>query len=127
MDTNKHNDDLVEFFRQNSFEMMADYERIQSRSREDPGTAGDQGEENWAELLRDWLSPVHQIVTKGRILGATGIASHQIDVIVLKDAYPKRLVSGEVGVEGHLVQRDGSHAKPYQVRQVRQAVLRNRL
>ena len=25
------------------------------------------------------------------------------------------------------MQRDGSHAKPYQVRQVRQAVLRNRL
>ena len=25
------------------------------------------------------------------------------------------------------IQRDGSHAKPYQVRQVRQAVLRNRL
>ena len=93
MDTNKHNDDLVEFFRQNSFEMMADYERIRSRSREDPGTAGDQGEENWAELLRDWLSPAYQIVTKGRILGATGIASHQIDVIVLKAAYPKRLLS----------------------------------
>ncbi len=25
------------------------------------------------------------------------------------------------------IQRDGSHAKPYQVRQVRQAILRNRL
>ena len=93
MDTNKHNDDLVEFFRQNSIEMMADYERIRNRSHEDPGTAGDQGEENWAELLRDWLSPAYQIVTKGRILGATGIASPQIDVIVLKAVYPKRLLS----------------------------------
>ena len=93
MDTSKHNDDLAEFFRQNSFLMMADYKRIRDRSREDPGTAGDQGEENWAELLRDWLSPAYQIVTKGRILGATGIASPQMDVIVLKAAYPRRLLT----------------------------------
>ena len=33
----------------------------------------------------------------------------------------------EGGRERLNIQRDGSHAKPYQVRQVRQAVLRNRL
>ena len=45
--------DLYDFMRQISAEMSAEYNRIQMRATEDPGTAGDQGEENWAELLRD--------------------------------------------------------------------------
>ena len=47
--------DLYEFMRQLSDEMAAEYRRIQMRATEDPGTAGDQGEENWAELLRGWI------------------------------------------------------------------------
>jgi hypothetical protein len=35
--------------------MAEEYDRIQKRATEDPGTAGDQGEENWATLLRNWL------------------------------------------------------------------------
>jgi len=33
-------------------EIEEEYNRIRKRAYEDPGTAGDQGEENWAELLR---------------------------------------------------------------------------
>jgi len=40
------------------------YERITRRSAEDPGTAGDQAEENWAAFFRDWLPPSYPIVTK---------------------------------------------------------------
>lgn len=47
--------DLYGFMRQLSDEIAAEYDRIQKRTTEDPGTAGDQGEENWAELLRGWL------------------------------------------------------------------------
>ena len=43
--------DLYDFMRQVSAEMSAEYDRIQMRATEDPGTAGDQGEENWAELF----------------------------------------------------------------------------
>ena len=74
-------------------EIEAEYLRIRFRAAEDPGTAGDQGEENWAELLREWLPPTYRIVTKGRILSSDGRASPQVDVLVLKDVYPEKLLN----------------------------------
>ncbi|WP_152965172.1 DUF6602 domain-containing protein [Comamonas testosteroni] len=68
-----------------------DYEAINRRVKEDPGTAGDQGEVSWQRLLEDWLPEGYTVVTKGRILGADGTASPQIDLIVLKPNYPKFL------------------------------------
>lgn len=47
--------DLLDFFQQATDAMGADYKRISRRSKKDPGTAGDEGEENWADLLREWL------------------------------------------------------------------------
>lgn len=85
--------DLYDFMRQISAEMSAEYNRIQMRATEDPGTAGDQGEENWAELLRDWLPRTYEVVTKGRIISQEGLTSPQIDVLVLKGAYPKKLLN----------------------------------
>ena len=85
--------DLYEFMRQLSDEMAAEYHRIQMRATEDPGTAGDQGEENWAELLRGWLPRTYEVVTKGRIISADGRTSPQIDVLVLKDIYPEKLLT----------------------------------
>lgn len=85
--------DLHDFMRQISNEIAAEYERIQKRAPEDPGTAGDQGEENWAELLRDWLPRTYEVVTKGRIISHDGRTSPQIDVLVLKGAYPKKLLN----------------------------------
>ena len=92
--------DLHDFMRQVSVEMAAEYQRIQKRSTEDPGTAGDQGEENWATLLRDWLPPSFQVVTKGRIIGSDGSTSPQVDVIVLKDVYPKKLLDKKLYLAG---------------------------
>ena len=85
--------DLYDFMQQVSDEMAAEYDRIQKRATEDPGTAGDQGEENWAELLRDWLPSTYKVVTKGRIISQDGRTSPQIDVLVLKDVYPKGLLN----------------------------------
>jgi hypothetical protein len=85
--------DLHKFMQQISAEMSAEYNRIQMRATEDPGTAGDQGEENWAELLRDWLPRTFEVVTKGRIISQDGVTSPQIDVLVLSGAYPKKLLS----------------------------------
>ena len=85
--------DLHDFMRQISDEMSAEYARIQKRALEDPGTAGDQGEENWAELLRGWIPNTYEVVTKGRIISEDGRTSPQIDVIVLKDIYPKKLLT----------------------------------
>ena len=72
-------------------EMAAEYERIRKRATEDPGTAGDEGEENWAGVLREWLPPKYTVVTKGRIINSEGQASGQLDILVLKDSYPPKL------------------------------------
>lgn len=85
--------DLYDFMRQLSNEMAAEYDRIQKRTTEDSGTAGDQGEENWAELLRGWLPRTYEVVTKGRIIGRDGRTSPQIDVLVLKSVYPEKLLN----------------------------------
>lgn len=85
--------DLYDFMLQISAEMSAEYNRIQMRATEDPGTAGDQGEENWAEVLREWLPRTYEVVTKGRIISQEGVTSPQIDVLVLKGAYPKKLLN----------------------------------
>jgi hypothetical protein len=85
--------DLYDFMRQISAEMSAEYNRIQMRTTEDNGTAGDQGEENWAELLREWLPRTYEVVTKGRIISQEGATSPQIDVLVLKGAYPTKLLN----------------------------------
>ena len=73
-------------------EMEDDYLCILSKVSEDPGTAGDQGEENWKELFESWLPPVFQIVTKGRIIGVKGNATPQIDLLILRPEYPKKLL-----------------------------------
>ncbi|WLT36862.1 hypothetical protein NON20_12200 [Synechocystis sp. B12] len=76
--------------------MASEYERIQKRATEDPGTAGDQGEENWATLLRDWLPATYEVVTKGRIISHEGKMSPQIDILVLKDSYPRKLLDKKI-------------------------------
>ncbi len=85
--------DLHDFMRQLSDEMAAEYDRIQKRATEDPSTAGDQGEENWAELLRGWLPSTYKVVKKGRIISQDGHTSPQVDVLVLKDVYPEKLLN----------------------------------
>ena len=68
--------------------------------REDPGTAGDEGEETWRQLLADWLPPELAVVTKGRIIGHNGVGSPQVDVIVLRPGYPVSLRSKKVYLAG---------------------------
>ncbi|MEV0326966.1 DUF6602 domain-containing protein [Micromonospora echinospora] len=83
--------------------MADEYHRISPRVHEDPGTAGDEGESNWAELLSNWLPSDLHIVTKGRILGVSGEASPQIDVIVLSGDYPKKLLAKKLYMAGGVV------------------------
>lgn len=85
--------ELWRYAEQASLEISLEYQRIFSRSLEDPGTAGDEGEENWAELLRHWLPSHYHVVTKGRILGSNGEASKQFDVLVLHPTYPSGLLA----------------------------------
>lgn len=89
METPTH--DLYDFFKKANHTISEEYVRICRRVKEDPGTAGDQGEENWKELLESWLPSYFHIVTKGRIIGTSGITGPQVDVLVLSPDYPKSL------------------------------------
>jgi hypothetical protein len=81
--------DIRDFLQSMSSEIEMEYKRIQKRALEDPGTAGDQGEENWAAILRRWLPPTYQVVTKGRIINHEGVTSPQVDVLILQPSYPR--------------------------------------
>ncbi|UJW76155.1 DUF6602 domain-containing protein [Rhizobium sp. SL42] len=83
--------DLHTFMDQTAAEIASEYDRIYANAASDPGSAGDEGELNWAEVLKGWLPANYHVATKGRILGANGELSPQIDVVVLKPAYPLRL------------------------------------
>lgn len=85
--------DLYDFMRQLRDEMTAEYNRVQKWVSLDPGTAGDQIEENWAEILCGWLPSTYKVVTKGRIISQDGRTSPQVDVLVLKDVYPEKLLN----------------------------------
>lgn len=54
--------DLLEFLLRETQNMENEYYRIQKRVKEDPGTAGDEGEENWKYLLKSWLPPTFHLV-----------------------------------------------------------------
>lgn len=92
--------ELIQFFKQDLAEMTSEYGRIRARTVEDPGTAGDEGEEIWAELLRNWLPENYPIVTKGRILAANGVAGPQVDLLVLRPGYPTRLLNKKLYMAG---------------------------
>jgi len=92
--------DLFDYMRDATRGMQNEYERIRKRATEDPGTAGDNGEENWAELLRKWLPPTYRVVTKGRIMNTKGQCSPQVDVLVLSPAYPEVLLGKKEYLEG---------------------------
>ncbi|MDH4743155.1 hypothetical protein OMP43_03885 [Sphingomonas sp. CBMAI 2297] len=83
---------LYDFLNQVTNEMASEYRRIVARAAQDPGTAGDEGEENWASLLRDWIPAGYHVRTKGRLISVNGRLSDQIDVVVLKPSYPPKLL-----------------------------------
>lgn len=83
--------DFFNFMKTIKESIAREYERIRLRSSEDPGTAGDQAEENWAEFLRNWLPANYPIVTKGRVINEDGVTSPQVDILVLNPSYPKQL------------------------------------
>ncbi len=81
------------FMSQQTNFLVSEYARIKQRTIEDPATAGDQGEENWAEILRNWLPSDYKIVTKGRLINDKGDTSPQLDILVLKPYYPNYLIN----------------------------------
>jgi hypothetical protein len=95
--------DLFQFMASVRTSMGETYSRITARSVQDPGTAGDQAEESWASVLRDWLPSNYHVVTKGRILAPNGDTSPQVDVLVLVPSYPRSLLTQKFYFAGGVV------------------------
>ena len=95
--------DYFDFMESIKNSMADEYERIQKKVLEDPGTAGDQGEENWRSLLTNWLPANYPIVTKGRILNDKGVTSPQVDILVLHPSYPLHLRDKKLYFAGGVV------------------------
>lgn len=89
----KEKHELNYFFTNLDKRISAEYERISRSAAEDPGTAGDQGELNWKEILEKWLPSYFHIVTKGRIINEAGESSPQMDIIILSPEYPKGMLN----------------------------------
>ena len=96
----RHQHDLEDFLSRSAAALKAEYSRIRARASEDPGTAGDEGEENWRELLESWLPSDLNVTTKGRIIGANGQLSRQVDVVVLQPGYPRALANRKLYLAG---------------------------
>jgi hypothetical protein len=76
--------------------LESQYRLIRRSSKADPGSAGDQAEQDWAEILRFWLPSYYHVRTKGRILGYNNECSPQIDVVVLHPSYPQGLLDSKL-------------------------------
>jgi hypothetical protein len=94
---------LAHLVNQAAMKMAAEYERLRAVALHDSGTAGDQGEENWADFLRNWLPEPFHVRTKGQIVFAGGDVSPQIDVLVLSPFYPKGLMSDKLYIAAGVV------------------------
>lgn len=92
--------DLHKFMEEASNEMASEYARVYANAASDPGSAGDEGERNWAEVLQNWLPPSYHVATKGRLISQTGELSPQVDVVVLKPSYPLKLRSKGIWLAG---------------------------
>lgn len=88
--------DLIQLIQQATAELSAEYRRIQAHAAQDPGTAGDEGEGNWAALLERWLPVGFHVRTKGRIISSDATMSPQIDVVVLNSSYPVGLLNKKI-------------------------------
>ncbi|BEL04553.1 hypothetical protein Q0Z83_027440 [Actinoplanes sichuanensis] len=91
------------FLDQVTAEIADEYARIYKRTKEDPGTAGDEGESNWAKLLEDWLPADLHVATKGRIISSNGEAGPQVDVVILSGDYPRKLRDKKIYLAGGVV------------------------
>ena len=78
---------------QRNDERSVECDNVQEKAIEDLIHTENQGERSWAKLLRGWLPSTYEVVTKGRIISQDGRISQEIDVLVLKRASSKKVLS----------------------------------
>jgi len=101
--TEKYHHEIFDYMKSVESQMAEEFERISKRTKENPSIAGQEGEENWAHLFRNWLPSNYHIVTRGRILSSEGVASDEVDVLVMNPSYPKHLLNKKLHFAGGVI------------------------
>lgn len=83
---------LWSFWKEAGNRMLMQYERILRHAQEHPNTVGEQAELDWQALLKEWIPPSYEIVSRGRLIYDDGTTSSEIDLIILKPGYPRGLL-----------------------------------
>lgn len=68
-----------------------DYRRLHAEAQNDVQKSGHGGEETWRAFLQEWLPPAYEVVTRKYIIPEHGEEAFEMDVLVLRPSYPKRL------------------------------------
>jgi hypothetical protein len=72
-------------------DIAADYERLHAEALHDVQKAGHGGEGTWRDFLQEWLPPAYEVVTRKYIIPERGDEAFEMDLVVLRPAYPERL------------------------------------
>lgn len=81
-------------------QIQADYDRLHVTAGDDPQRAGHGGEATWADLLRDWLPPAYEVVTRRYIVPEIGDDCFEMDLVVLSPGYPRAIRGKEEVMAG---------------------------
>jgi hypothetical protein len=85
----------AKWFRKLGREIKEEYDRLHQAALKDPQRAGHGGEGTWVSVLKEWLPPTYQVVTRKYVVPEVGADMFEMDIIVLHPSYPEPLRSRE--------------------------------
>jgi len=85
----------AKWFRKLGREINEEYDRLHQAALKDPQRAGHGGEGTWVSVLKEWLPPAYQVVTRKYVVPEVGMDTFETDIVVLRPSYPEPLRSRE--------------------------------
>jgi hypothetical protein len=85
----------AKWFRKLGREIKEEYDRLHQAALQDPQRAGHGGEGTWVSVLKEWLPPAYQVVTRKYIVPEVGTDMFEMDIVVLHSSYPEPLRTRE--------------------------------
>src|SRR5271166_3890356 len=76
------------WFRSLGQDISDEYVRLHQAALQDPQRAGHGGEGTWVDVLKRWLPPAYDVVTRKYIVPETGVKKFETDIVVLGPSYP---------------------------------------
>lgn len=93
--TNEAEPAHAKWFRSFRNKISEDYARLHKEALGDVQRAGHGGESTWVGVLKDWLPPAYDVVTRKYIVPEIGAKKFETDIVVLFPSYPVHLRANE--------------------------------